>query len=124
MRILLEWYESEGMTSSHKSDLYVRRGYSNDDGLILIYDKYKVDFEYTEIVILTIWQKDKFVFTYSDQGKLGVELKVSALMGNMNETKVYGNLKGNPETSYGGDFIITFSKGSRKISYSFYERNG
>lgn len=120
---LLEWYENEGMSKSLEKDRQFRKIYSDGNGLFVIYDKYKIDYEYAEIAVLTIWRENEFVFTYSEQTKLGVKIEISGIKESQNSLDLYGNLKGNPELIYGGDFIIQFSKGNRKAAYSYFETN-
>jgi hypothetical protein len=94
--------------------------YTTPEGLRIILSKYKADYEYTEIAVITVIANNTVV-TYSESNKLGEDIKLHYAKQDGDSFIIYGTLMGNPETSYSGDFKLTFSENKRTLEYAYYE---
>jgi len=91
--------------------------YKTDDGLTVIHQTVFLEYEYAEISVFVIIDKDK-TYTYSRSDVLSEFISLIALKKKGNSYQLYGNLKGNPKSTYSGDFVWTFEGKNRVLSFS------
>jgi hypothetical protein len=90
--------------------------YKTAEGLIVIQQTTYVDYEYTEISVFVIIDKEKN-YIYSRSDILGEFITLSSLKKKGNAYMLCGNLKGNPKAVYSGDFCWSFDGAKRNLEF-------